>query len=255
MSIFSANKILKTYQGSPVIEDVSLELNRGEVVCLLGASGIGKTTLFNVMSGLEAPDEGEVFLEGVDITAQPGNVSYMLQKDLLMPYKTVIDNVAIPLVLKGENKKVAREIASEFFDKFGLKGYENFYPNQLSGGMRQRAALLRTYLNHKEVVLLDEPFSALDSLTKMEMHRWFLEIFSQLNISAIFITHDIDEAIFLSDRIYIMSGRPGKITYELTVPYERPREIDFYTSPVFNHCKKEILSNLKCIDLISKSRL
>jgi len=242
--IFSANNISKSYKGSMTIENVSVGIEKGEIVCLLGESGIGKTTLFNIMSGLEKPDSGKILLGGADITGLPGRVSYMLQKDLLMPYKTVIDNVSIPLVIKGQDKQSARKEAQKLFDEFGIAGYENAYPNQLSGGMRQRAALLRTYLSHKDVILLDEPFSSLDSITKMEMHQWFLEIFSKLSISALFITHDIDEAIFLSDRIYIMSMRPGRITSEIFVNAKRPRNADFTTSAEFNEIKKKIIFSL-----------
>ena len=136
----------------------------------------------------------------------------MLQKDLLLPYQTIIDNVSRPLVIRGEKKAKAREYASKYFDEFGLMGTENKYPHQLSGGMRQRAALLRTYLFSDQVALLDEPFSALDSITKSSMHRWFLKVMEQIKLSSFLITHDIDEAILLSDRIYIMSGKPGRIT-------------------------------------------
>jgi len=245
MSFFSTDKITKTYQGVPVIEDVSVTLERGEIVCLLGESGIGKTTLFQIMSGLDRPDAGAVILDGKEITGIPGQVSYMLQKDLLMPFKTVIDNVAMPLLIKGEKQNVARDRAGAYFVDFGLQGFESYYPNQLSGGMRQRAALLRTVLNQKEVILLDEPFSGLDSITKMELHLWFLDQFSKLNWSAFFITHDIDEAIFLSDRIYIMAGHPGRITHELTVAQERPRRNAFYTSTSFLEIKRKIIQLLK----------
>ncbi|MEI6603517.1 MAG: ABC transporter ATP-binding protein [Clostridia bacterium] len=245
MSFFSTDKITKTYQSTPVIEDVSVTLKRGEIVCLLGESGIGKTTLFQIMSGLDRPDTGAVFLDEKEITGIPGQVSYMLQKDLLMPFKTIVDNVAMPLRIKGEKWSVARSRAGAYLEDFGLLGYERHYPNQLSGGMRQRAALLRTILNQKEVILLDEPFSALDSITKMEMHLWFLDLFSKLNISAFFITHDIDEAIFLSDRIYIMAGHPGRITQELSVAEERPRGADFYTSEAFIKIKKQIVAYLR----------
>ena len=143
---------------------------------ILGVSGVGKTTLFNVIAGLIKPDSGKVFLDGRDITNTTGNTSYMLQKDLLLPYKTIIDNVSLPLVIRGEKKSKAREYASKYFEEFGLKGTENKYPHQLSGGMRQRAALLRTYLFSDQVALLDEPFSALDSITKTSMHQWFLKV-------------------------------------------------------------------------------
>ncbi|MEI6603197.1 MAG: ABC transporter ATP-binding protein [Clostridia bacterium] len=245
MSIFATGKISKTYQGMAVIEDVSVTLNQGEIVCLLGESGIGKTTLFHIMAGLDMPDAGAVVLDGKEITGIPGQVSYMLQKDLLMPFKTVVDNVAMPLLIRGEKRNVARKIAGAHFADFGLQGYETYYPNQLSGGMRQRAALLRTYLHQRDVILLDEPFSALDSITKMELHLWFLEQFSKFNWSAFFITHDIDEAIFLSDRIYIMAGHPGRITNEFVIAQDRPRSDAFYTSELFLKIKKEIIVNLK----------
>ncbi|MEI6132040.1 MAG: ABC transporter ATP-binding protein [Bacillota bacterium] len=211
MSLFSAKNISKYYQGEPVIENVSIEVEKGEVVCLLGKSGVGKSTFFNVLSGLETPDSGSVFLDGLDITGLPGKVSYMLQSDLLLPFKTVIDNVALPLIIGGMPTRSARIEAAKYFDDFGLAGYERKYPNQISGGMRQRAALLRTFLNHKAVILLDEPFSALDSFTKTEMHDWFKGIVAKFGLTALFITHDVEEAHLLSDRIYTMSGRPGRI--------------------------------------------
>ena len=160
------------FDGKPVLRDVSLTLREGELVCLLGVSGGGKTTLFNVISGLLRPDEGQVFLDGEDVTGKPGQISYMLQKDLLLPYRTIQDNVALPLLLRGMKKKEARAKATALFPQFGLEGTEKLWPAQLSGGMRQRAALLRTYLFSQNVALLDEPFSALDTLTKSAVHQW-----------------------------------------------------------------------------------
>ena len=167
-----AENISKAYDGKYIIKDISLKVYKGELVCLLGVSGVGKTTLFNVLSGILLPDSGKVFLEDKDITAKAGYISYMLQKDLLMPYKTIIDNVSLPLIIKGENKKQARLRADEKFEDFGIDGSQNKYPHELSGGMRQRAALLRTYLFSHQVALLDEPFSALDTITKGKMHAW-----------------------------------------------------------------------------------
>ena len=169
--ILRAEGICKSYDGRAIIRDVSLRLDQGELVCLLGVSGAGKTTLFHSLSGLEKPEAGRVLLCGEDITGRPGKISYMLQKDLLLPHKKVADNVALPLVLRGEKTKAAREKALGYFAQFGLKGTGDKYPAQLSGGMRQRAALLRTFLGSQGVVLLDEPFSALDALTKREIHR------------------------------------------------------------------------------------
>ena len=184
--------VSKSFDGESVIRDIHIELREGELVSLLGISGGGKTTLFNVIAGLSLPDQGQVLLNGRDITGQPGNVSYMLQKDLLLPYRTIVDNVALPLRIKGAGKKEAREKASAYFGQFGLEGTEMKYPGQLSGGMRQRAALLRTYLFSADVALLDEPFSALDMLTKGAVHSWYLDVMERIRLSTLFITHDID---------------------------------------------------------------
>ena len=197
MSVLKCDNITVTMDGVKIIENVSLHLEKGEIVSLLGVSGSGKTTLFNVLSGLYTPEEGSVVMEGEEITAKPGQISYMLQKDLLLPHYTVIDNVALPLVIKGMNKKHAREKAGEYFSVFGLEGCEKKYPSQLSGGMKQRAALMRTYLSSNGVALLDEPFSALDTITKSTVHMWYLDVMKKIELSTIFVTHDIDEAILL----------------------------------------------------------
>ena len=169
----------------------------------------------------------------------------MLQKDLLLPYMTVLDNTVLPLVIKGENKKKARERAGSLFEKFGLEGCEKKYPSQLSGGMRQRAALLRTYLSSQGIALLDEPFSALDALTKSAMQKWYLNIMQEIKLSTIFITHDIDEAILLSDRIYIMGGKPGKIIAEIVISTAKPRPQDFNLSEEFLKYKKQIVEKIE----------
>lgn len=244
MDKLTGKNITVSYEGANIIEDISIELNKGEIVCLLGVSGVGKTTLFNVISGLLKPDEGVVELDGRDITGKAGNVSYMLQKDLLLPYKTIIDNVSLPLVIRGKKKQKAREITAKYFEEFGLEGTEKKYPFQLSGGMKQRAALLRTYLFSDQVALLDEPFSALDSITKSVMHDWYLQVMKQIKLSTLLITHDIDEAIILSDRIYIMAGKPGKIKEEIIIEEPKPRDKDFKVSDSFMRYKRHILSIL-----------
>ena len=243
--------VSKSFDGESVIRDIHIELREGELVSLLGISGGGKTTLFNVIAGLSLPDQGQVLLDGRDITGQPGNVSYMLQKDLLLPYRTIVDNVALPLLIKGAGKKEAREKASAYFSQFGLEGTEMKYPGQLSGGMRQRAALLRTYLFSADVALLDEPFSALDMLTKGAVHSWYLDVMERIRLSTLFITHDIDEAILLSDRIYLLTGRPGQITGELVIKEPRPRRKDFNLTEEFLAYKREILRRLGGEDGIS----
>ncbi|MGI6029551.1 MAG: ABC transporter ATP-binding protein [Candidatus Heteroscillospira sp.] len=243
-AVLRAEHITKCYDGVPVVEDVSIHLDKGELVCLLGVSGSGKTTLFHVLSGLNAPEEGRVLLGDEDITGRPGSVSYMLQKDLLLPHKKIVDNVALPLLLRGEKKKAAREKAAAYFEQFGLAGTELRYPAQLSGGMRQRAALLRTYLGSRGVALLDEPFSALDALTKSDIHDWYLSVMEEIELSTLFITHDIDEAVRLSDRIYILGGKPGRILTEMKIEPGRPRSRDFSLTPEFAGYKREILGYL-----------
>ena len=245
MEKLEVKHVRKSFDGKMVLGDVSLELNRGELVCLLGVSGGGKTTLFNIISGLLRPDAGSVILDGRDITGEPGNVSYMLQKDLLLPYMTVEDNVSLPLRLRGVKKKEARRQAAEMLPVFGLAGTEKQYPARLSGGMRQRAALMRTYMFSRDVALLDEPFSALDTLTKSAMHRWYLKIMEEIRLSTLFITHDIDEAILLSDRIYLLSGSPGEITKEIIIREPKPREEDFHLTPQFLAYKRQILEELR----------
>lgn len=244
MSELVVKNISLTYESEPVIENISIELHKKELVCLLGASGGGKTTLFHVISGLYTPDCGKVYLDGEDITGQPGHISYMLQKDLLLPYRTIEDNAALPLIIRGEKKKQARQKVSKYFEEFGLEGTQKKYPHQLSGGMRQRAALLRTYMFSNNVALLDEPFSALDTLTKSDMHKWYLDVMERIHLSTLFITHDIDEAIYLSDRIYLLSGQPGHITEEIIIDEPKPRPNDFNLTEKFLSYKRRIIEKL-----------
>lgn len=244
MNKLEVKNINKSFGDNKVLKDISIELNQGEIVCLLGVSGSGKTTLFNIISGLLTPDKGQVLLDGKDITNQPGNISYMLQKDLLLPYRTIGDNVALPLLLKGVKKKEARRQVSPMFSQFGLEGTQKKYPSQLSGGMRQRAALLRTYMFSKDVALLDEPFSALDTITKSAMHSWYLDVMEKIRMSTLFITHDIDEAILISDRIYLLSGSPGEIKEEIIIVETKPRSENFNLTEEFLEYKRRILSLL-----------
>ena len=245
MATLEVKDLTFAYQESRnILQDVNLTLRDGELVCLLGMSGGGKTTLFNLIAGLLTPQRGQVFLDGEDITGKTGKVSYMLQKDMLLPYRTVVDNVALPLMIKGMKKAEARRTASEHFERFGLTGQEKKYPSQLSGGMRQRAALLRTYLFSADVALLDEPFSALDAITKAEMHRWYLDVMSGIRLSTLFITHDVDEAILLSDRVYLLGGRPAGIIGEIVIREPKPRRRDFNLSDEFLQYKREIIGKI-----------
>jgi ABC-type nitrate/sulfonate/bicarbonate transport system ATPase subunit len=236
--------ITKNYDGKAVVEDINLELPPGGFVSLIGPSGVGKTTLFNVLAGLDLPDAGKVYINNEDITGISGRVGYMPQKDLLFEHRTVLDNVILPLLIHGEKKKIAREQAAVFFQQFGLSGYEKKYPFQLSGGMRQRAALLRTCQTGSKIILLDEPFSALDAITRSNMQNWYRDIVETMNLSVFFITHDIEEALLLSDKIYILNGNPGKISGLIDVLPPRPRDRDFIASHEFSVQKRKIMQLL-----------
>jgi len=238
---FFCEGISKAYEEKQIVKDVSLELPAGGFISLLGPSGVGKTTLFNVLAGVERPDSGCVFLDGENVTGVCGKVSYMLQKDLLLEYRTVLDNVILPLLIRGEKKKAAREKAEPFFPMFGLSGYEKKYPNELSGGMRQRAALLRTCMLNNSVILLDEPFSALDAITRRKMQLWYAEIAERMKFSTLFITHDVEEALALSDTVYILNGKPGTITHKIEINPHRPRDVNFSISTEFAQQKRIIL--------------
>ena len=245
MELLRAENITKIYDGRTIIQNINIHLERGELISLLGLSGAGKTTLFQCISGLVKPEEGRVLLKGEDITGKPGKISYMLQKDLLLPHKKVIDNVSLPLVIKGMKRKEASAKANPFFEQFGLQGTQEQYPAQLSGGMRQRAALLRTYLaSTTGAALLDEPFSALDTITKGQIHEWYLDVMNKIDLSTLFITHDIDEAIKLSDRVYIMTGKPGVIEHELFIETPRKDRHNFNLTDEFLNYKRQIIQML-----------
>lgn len=237
----SVKNLEKSFGDNLVIQDVSLSLMENEFVSLLGLSGSGKSTIFNIISGLMLPDKGKIMINEKDYTGRTGRVSYMHQKDLLLPWLRILDNVSLPLVIKGESKKMAREKAVGYFKTFGLDGFEYKYPFQLSGGMKQRAAFLRTYLSSTDVMLLDEPFAALDAITKSHMHYWLLKTLRNLNTSVLFITHDIDEAILLSDRVYILTDRPAKVKEEIKITLPKPRNKEVTTTKLFNDIKKHIL--------------
>lgn len=244
MAELEVRNVTFSYDGvNKILNNVNLKLNDGELVCLLGVSGGGKTTLFNIIAGLLEPQQGQVLLNGEDITGQSGKVSYMLQKDMLLPYRTVEDNVALPLIIKGMKKKEAREKVGGYFEEFGIEGTQKRYPVELSGGMKQRAALLRTYLFSAQVALLDEPFSALDTLTKSEMHRWYLDVMDRIRLSTLFITHDVDEAILLSDRIYLLDGGGG-LTDEIIITEPKPRRKEFVLSEEFLQYKRDIIAKI-----------
>jgi ABC-type nitrate/sulfonate/bicarbonate transport system ATPase subunit len=227
------------------LSEVDVSIRQGEFVTLIGPSGCGKSTLFNIVAGLLVPDPGgRMFLNGAEQAFDHllGKVAFMPQRDLLLPWRTVIDNAILALEIEGRSRKDARELARPMVREFGLGGFETHYPQQLSGGMRQRVALMRTFLFDRDLMLLDEPFGALDALTRTMMQRWLLDIWSRHRRTIIFVTHDIDEAIFLGDRVLVMAARPGRITLDETVPLPRPRDSTVVTTPEFMATKRKLLS-------------
>ena len=209
--VLEARSLTLSWDGGKTIvaQDVSVHLNAGETVCLVGRSGCGKTTLLHALSGLTTPVAGQLLVHGEDVTGKPGHVSYMLQKDLLLPNLSIIDNACLPLTLAGTKRREAHEKARPLFERFGLAGTEKSWPSELSGGMRQRAAFLRTYLMGNDVVLLDEPFSALDALTRQDIRGWYQATAKELGIASLMITHDVGEAIAIADRVYALVGSPA----------------------------------------------
>lgn len=236
-------------ESEDVVRGFNLEVEPGQLVCIVGKSGCGKTTILHALSGLTTPRSGAVLLHGQNIANQPGLVSYMLQKDLLLPQRTIIDNVCLPLLIAGTSKAEAYAKAEPLFERFGLGGTQKSYPCQLSGGMRQRAALLRTYLMDNDVVLMDEPFSALDALTRRDMRTWFLSMLDSLNMSCVLITHDVDEAVEMADKIVVLQGRPNEgipstIAGVVDIVAPRSQRADWLLTPESLDVKKQVLNLL-----------
>ena len=227
-----------------VLREVDLYADPGEFISIIGPSGCGKSTLLNILAGLDHPSSGTVYLHGHPTAQRLGRVGYMQQKDLLLPWRTVLDNVILGLELHRVPRRVARTRAFALLEQFGLKGFEHTYPYALSGGMRQRAAFLRTLLPEPEVLLLDEPFGALDALTRTQLHTWLLGLWETLHRTIVLVTHDVDEALFLADRVYVMTARPGRITRILSVALPRPRQREMITTGSFTTLKRQLLAAL-----------
>jgi ABC-type nitrate/sulfonate/bicarbonate transport system ATPase subunit len=229
----------------PVLQGVDFHALEGELVSVIGPSGCGKSTLLNTIAGLEQPDGGTVELDGRPSGDRLGMVGYMQQKDLLMPWRSVLDNAILGLEIGGVHRGEARRRALELVDAFGLRGFENQYPHALSGGMRQRAAFLRTVLVNRDVMLLDEPFGALDALTRTQMQEWLLGLWGLLGKTIVLVTHDVDEALLLSDRVYVMTARPGKVKTVVDVDLRRPRYYGMTTDARFTALKGELILQLR----------
>lgn len=236
------NKILlrgisKSFDNMVILNDINIEVNEGELVSIVGPSGSGKSTIFNIITNLVKFDSGEKRVNG--------DVSYMYQKDMMVPWKKVVDNIATPLVFKGMDKKNARKEVEKYIGTFGLNGFQNKYPNKLSGGMKQRANFLQTYLTSNDIMLLDEPFGALDSITRSNMQQWLLDIKKNMNSTILLITHDVDEAVLLSDRVYVISEKPAVIKGEVKVNLPKERGEETKLTEEFLLIKREVTDIMK----------
>lgn len=211
----------------------------------MGPSGCGKSTLLRLLAGLIAPTAGTLSIEGAAPGRLLGATGYMPQRDLLMPWRNVLDNATVALEFRGVPRRQAREQARGMLPTFGLAGFERAYPAELSGGMRQRVSLLRTVLAGHRLLLLDEPFGALDAITRADLHEWLAGLIAQLGATVILVTHDLEEAAYLSDRVYVMTSRPGRIAATVAIPLPRPRTIDDTTSDVFVRLKRDLIAALR----------
>ncbi|MCG6841502.1 MAG: ATP-binding cassette domain-containing protein [Fusobacterium polymorphum] len=235
-NILDIKNLSYSFGNNPILKDINIHVNENEMVAIVGSSGVGKSTLFNLIAGVLKKQVGEITINGSNDYI--GKVAYMLQKDLLFEHKTIIDNVILPLIIAKVNKKEALEEGNKILKQFNLDKYANKYPQQLSGGMRQRVALIRTYMFKRKIFLLDEAFSALDAITKKELHKWYLDLKKEFNLTTLLITHDIEEAVFLSDRIYILGNKPGEIIGEIKIKINPNEDIDvqrlFYKKEILN---------------------
>ena len=226
------------------LDGVDLAVAAGEFVSIVGPSGCGKSTLLNILAGLVPPSSGRILLDGRAPEQLLGRLGYMQQRDHLMPWRNVLDNTTVGLELRGVPRREARDRARRELPRFGLEGFEHRWPATLSSGMRQRAALLRTFLAGREVMLLDEPFGALDALTRARMQEWLLEIWAADRKTIVFVTHDVEEAVFLSDRVYVISGRPGRVVLAVDVELPRPRARELIATPEFLALERRLLGRL-----------
>ena len=240
-ALLDLSGVAKSFGDKVVLAPTDLSIVEGSFVSVVGPSGCGKSTLFNIIAGLLAPDGGAVTLQGRDVVGATGHVGYMLQKDLLVPWRSVEDNITMAARLTRKVTSADRAEARQIAQRYGLGEFLDHYPKALSGGMRQRVAFMRTLVTHQQLLLLDEPFGALDAQTRLEMQRWLLDVWRESGRTVLFITHDVDESIFLSDRILVMSPRPGRIVADLDNPLARPRNIDILTDATFVALKSQIM--------------
>ncbi|WP_239617153.1 ABC transporter ATP-binding protein [Cohnella mopanensis] len=232
-------------QQVPVLSDINLQVKAGEFVTLIGPSGSGKSTLFRLIGGVERADRGTIVIDGQEVSGQRGLISYMPQQAALFPWLSVRDNISSALVTAGASKSEAKQSAMEWLERIQLGHVAKEYPHVLSGGMQMRVSFLRALLMKRNLMCLDEPFAALDALTRADMQRWLLQLWEADRRSVLFVTHSIEEALMLSDRIYVLSSAPATVLREIAIPFERPRRADVWTDPAFVELKREVLALLE----------
>ena len=228
-----------------LIKDLNFQVQQGEFISIVGPSGCGKSSLFRLISGLEKNFKGEILIDNKSVRELKGYIGYMPQRDLLLPWKNILQNTSMPLEIKGKNVKEARREAAEYLDKFGIGNYKDKYPKDLSGGMKQRVSFIRTLLTGADIMLLDEPFSALDAITKISMQEWLLEQWYGLKKTILFITHDVEEALFLSSRVYVITERPVSQLKEIIVDLPYPRQRTMLNGEDIIEKKEQLINELK----------
>lgn len=228
-----------------IIENLSFHVDQGEFISIIGPSGCGKSTIFRLITGLEKASSGNILINDENINNLKGYIGYMPQRDLLIPWRTISENACLPLEIQGKNSKEAKIEAEKFLTSFGLGQYKDKYPKDLSGGMRQRVSFIRTLLTGSDIMLLDEPFSALDAITKISMQEWILEQWSNLKKTILFITHDVEEALFLSSKVFVISEKPITKLKEVKVPLTYPRDRHMLSRPEILSIKEELVNELK----------
>jgi NitT/TauT family transport system ATP-binding protein len=227
------------------VDHVNTEIDDGEFVCIVGPSGCGKTTVLNMVAGFESVSQGKILLNGVPVTKPGPERAVVFQQPSLYPWMTVFDNIGFGLTLQEGRQTRQREKIADMVETMGLTGFEKHFPYQLSGGMQQRAAIARALITEPQILLMDEPFGALDAQTRTDMQKFLLEIWDRLRPTVLFITHDVEESIVLADRVIVMTPRPGRIAESINIDLPRPRNWDMILSPEFLHYKKEVLSILR----------
>jgi len=234
--------ISKSFGSLEVVQNLSFTVKEGEFVAIIGPSGSGKSTLFQLIGGITPVDSGAILLNGEDIQQKSGTIGYMPQQPCLLPWRTILENV---MIVEELQHRPNRELAKTWLEKVGLASFANAYPHTLSGGMQQRVSFLRAIVSEKPILCLDEPFSALDEFTRLEMQAWLLSIWEEHKKSILFVTHSIEEALFLADRIIVLTKRPATMKEEIIVPFTRPRSEEIRHSAQFTQLKKQLFHYLK----------